>query len=211
MKSINLSGFPRESVGKKDSRTLRAEGKVPCVIYGGGEQVHFWAFGYDLKSILYTPNTYIVEINFGSKNFRTVVKESQYHPISEGILHVDFLELDSKKAVSVEVPINFDGSPVGLRVGGKFISRLRNLTVRALPNDLPDYVNVDVSDLELGKAIKVREVEAKDFIILNAPNNPICQVIVPRAAKTEEEEAAEAAEAAEEEEGEEGEEEATEE
>lgn len=188
MESINLSGFPRENVGKKDAKILRQEGKIPCVLYGGEEQLHFWSYGYDLKQILYSPKTFIIKILIAGETHDAVVQESQFHPISDGILHVDFLELHADKPVKVEIPIEMEGFAPGVRAGGRLTTRMRKLKVLALPANLPDSIKVNIDNLELGKVIRIKEIETENYNILNPAESPVCAVIVPRAARTEAEE-----------------------
>ncbi len=185
MKSINLSGSSRGNVGKSDANQLRAEGKIPCVLYGGNEQTHFWAYAYDLKSVLYTPETFKVNIDIDGKKYDAIVQEAQFHPLSEGILHVDFLQLFADKEVKLELPLEFVGSSPGVRAGGKFAARMRKLKVKGLPGKLPASIQVDINNLELGKVVRVKDIAAADYKILDAPNNPVAAVTIPRALKSQ--------------------------
>jgi large subunit ribosomal protein L25 len=183
MKSINLSGSSRGNVGKSDANQLRAEGKIPCVLYGGSEQTHFWAYAYDLKSVLYTPETYKVILDIDGTKHEAIVQEAQFHPLSEAILHVDFLQLFADKEVRLELPVEFVGSSPGVRAGGKFTARMRKLHVKGLPSKLPANIQVDINTLELGKVVRVKDIPAADYKILDAPNNPVAAVTIPRALK----------------------------
>lgn len=183
MKSITLSGYLRDSVGKTGSKELRNEGKIPCVLYGGENQVHFWAYGYDFNEILYTPNKYFVELNIDGKTYRAIVQDSQYHPISEFPLHVDFLLVQDGKEVKMELPLVFNGVAEGVKAGGKFVVRERTLKVRALPENMPDVINVEISHLNVGGLVRVKEIKTENLTILAAPNNPVCYVKAQRGMK----------------------------
>jgi large subunit ribosomal protein L25 len=184
MKSINLSGSLRENVGKSDSNQLRAEGKIPCVLYGNADsQFHFWAHAYDLKSVLFTPETYKISLNLDGKEHTCVVKEAQYHPLNGAMLHVDFLLLDPAKPVKLTLPLEFVGTSPGVRAGGKFASRMRSITVKGLPDHLPASVKVDISNMELGGVVRVKDIVVQGFALVAAPNNPVAAVTTPRAMK----------------------------
>jgi large subunit ribosomal protein L25 len=183
MKSINLSGSLRGNVGKSDAGQLRAEGKIPCVLYGHESQTHFWAFAYDLKTVLYTPETYKVHLDIDGTKYEAIVQEAQFHPLNEGILHVDFLALQADKEVKLELPLEFVGTSPGVRAGGKFAARIRKIKVKGLPKDLPASIQVDISELELGKVVRVKDIVVGKYKILDVPNNPIAAVTIPRALK----------------------------
>ncbi len=183
MKSVELSGFLRENVGSMDSRTLRYEGKVPCVMYGNGVQTHFWVYGYDLKKLTHTPETSIVKVSVNGKTHETVLQEVQYHPVNESFIHADFLVLDHNKEVKVSLPVHYVGDSIGVKAGGKLVVRFKRMKVKALPKNLPDAIKVDISQLDLAKSIRVKDVLVDGFIILDAPSNPICTVAIPREMK----------------------------
>lgn len=184
MKSINLSGSLRENVGKSDSNQLRAEGKIPCVLYGNAaSQSHFWAHAYDLKAVLFTPETYKIILNLGGAQHPCVVKEVQYHPLNGAMLHVDFMLLDPTKPVKLNLPLEFVGTSSGVRAGGKFTSRMRSITVKGMPNQLPASVKVDISNMELGGVVRVKDIVTDGFTLVAAPNNPVAAVTIPRIIK----------------------------
>jgi large subunit ribosomal protein L25 len=180
MRTISLSGSPRAGVGKKESVQLRNEGKIPCILYGKAGEVRFWAYGYDVNKILGTEETFIINVEVDGKSYQSVLQESQIHPVNNSILHADFLMLEPGKAVRVGIPLEYTGSAPGVRVGGKFTSRVRKLMISALPENLPSSIKVDISHLELGKSIRVKEIVAGNYTILASPNNPICSIVVPR-------------------------------
>ena len=181
MLTTNLSGFARQNVGKRDAKDLRNAGNIPCVMYGAGiPQIQFWANAYDLQQILYSPEVFKVIITVDGKTFNTIIQESQFHPVSDAILHVDFLILQENKAVKIALPLNFTGVSPGVKVGGKFVQRVRKLKIEALPAHIPERLDVDISTLELGKNIRVKELSYPNVKILEAPNNPVCMISIPR-------------------------------
>lgn len=183
MKSLEIVGFKRANLGKKDSKALRLESYVPCVLYGGKEQVHFSVPAILFRELLYTPEVHIVDLNVEGTMYRAIVQDAQFHPVNEMLLHVDFLELQDGKEVKMDVPVKFVGTSPGVQQGGKLVSKLRKVKVKATPENLPDYVEVDISDLALGKSIKVSKVESKGYTILTNPLSPIATVAIPRALK----------------------------
>lgn len=195
MKTIEIIGFKRANLGKKEVKKLRNEGNVPCVIYGGKEQVHFYAPMILFKDLVYTPDAHTVEVNVEGNIYKCILQDIQFHPVNEIILHVDFLELQKGKEIKMNIPIRLKGTAPGVIKGGKLYIKHRYLTVKALPENLPDYIDVDVSKLQLGKAVKVGEIKTKNFQILLDEIKSIVAVEVPRGlrgkAGEDEEEAAE--------------------
>jgi len=183
MKTIQLSGFLRESVGKTGSNELRAYDRIPCILYGGENQVSFWAHGYDFKDIIYTPEKSFVELNIEGKKYLAIVQDSQYHPISTALMHVDFLLVQEDKPVKMDLPLKFTGTALGVLAGGKFMVRERKLRVRALKKDMPDFLEVGISHLEVGGLVRVKEINVDGVTILAAPNNPVCYVKAQRGMK----------------------------
>ena len=183
MKSLEIVGFKRANLGKKEAKQLRLESYVPCVLYGGAEQVHFSAPAILFRELLYTPEVHIVDLNVEGTTYRAIVQDAQFHPVNEMLLHVDFLELQDGKEVKMDVPVQFVGTSPGVQQGGKLVTKLRKVKVKALPENLPDSVQVDISDLELGKSIKVNKVVPQNYTILTNPLAPIATVTIPRALK----------------------------
>jgi large subunit ribosomal protein L25 len=181
MQSLEIIGYKRANLGKKASNDLRLEGYAPCVLYGGKEQVHFYSPMILFKELLYTPNVYQVNLNIEGAQYKAVLQDSQFHPVNEVILHVDFLELQEDKPIRMEVPIRFTGVAPGVQKGGKLVSKLRKLAIRATPANIPDHITVDISNLDLGKSIKAGEVQSDNFTILSNPNTPLATVEIPRA------------------------------
>ena len=180
MKTIEIVGYQRANLGKKTAKGLRENGQVPCVLYGGAEQVHFSVPTILFRNLLSTPEVHQVDLNIEGKHYKAIVQDAQFHPVNEMILHVDFLELNEEKPVRMEVPVRLTGTAVGAVKGGKLIPKLRKLSLRALPKDMPDYVDVDITNLDLGKSVKVGEVKAENYTILNSPSNPIASIEIPR-------------------------------
>ena len=191
MKTVEVIGYKRANLGKKESKQLREEGNVPCVLYGGEEQVHFYSPMILFREIVYTADAHMVNLNVEGKVYRCILQDIQFHPVSEVILHADFLELHEGKLVKMEIPIHLIGKSPGVDKGGTLMHKRRNVRIQALPKNMPDYIEVDISALDFNKAVKVAEIEEKDFKILDAPQLSIAVVEVPRAlkGKAEEEEA----------------------
>ena len=193
MKSIAISGSARQNVGKRDAKELRYEGKVPAVLYGGETQTHLSVSAADLKQVLYTPEVVFVELNIDGKKVRAIVQEAQFHPLTDLVTHVDFLELFDDKEVSMNIPIKLTGTSPGVKMGGKLVQKLRKLRVKALPNNMPQEIEVPMESLEVGKSYRVRQVELADAKVLNNSDDTIVSVIMSRALRQAEQEAAKAA------------------
>jgi large subunit ribosomal protein L25 len=200
MKSITIKGSKRESVGKVATKALRNADKVPCVLYGGENPLHFSANELDFSKLVYTPNahTVVLDIN-GDQKINAILQDIQFHPVSDKILHVDFFQLSDDKEVNMEIPVVIEGSAPGVMLeGGALVVSKRKLKVRALPKDLPDLINVDISSLKLGDKISIVDLESENFIILHPNNTVVCKVRTSRASMSIEEEEALEGEATEE-------------
>ncbi len=183
MKTIAISGSPRADVGKRDAKELRYQGHVPCVLYGGKNQFHFSASASDLKGILYTPEALFVEIDLNGKKTRAIVQEAQFHPVTDQILHVDFLELFKNKLVSIQIPVLLTGASPGVKIGGKLVQKFRKLKVRGFPDDFTDSIEISIDKLELGKSVRVEEISLKKLEILNSKADTIVTIATSRATK----------------------------
>jgi large subunit ribosomal protein L25 len=181
MKTIEIIGFKRANLGKKESKRLRAEGNVPCVVYGAEEQVHFYVPMILFRPLVYTPEAHMVDLNIEGVYKRCILQDIQFHPVNEIILHADFLELQEKKPVKMEIPIHLVGNAIGVAKGGTLMFKRRALKLKALPKDMPEHIEVNVSKLDFGKAIKVGNVTPKNFEILDNPAVSIAVIEVPRA------------------------------
>lgn len=195
MKSITIKGSERESVGKVATKAIRNAGAVPCVLYGGDQPVHFSAEEKAFKTLVYTPNAHTVAIELGKKTYNAVLQDVQVHPVSDKILHIDFFELDEKKEITMEVPVKIVGTSPGVLLGGDLRLNLRRLKVRALPKNLPDFVEANISELQMGNKLYVTKVETKNFKLIHPDNTVIAQVKISRAAMKAAQEAAKAAKA----------------
>lgn len=183
MKSISIKGTKREVVGKKDAKKLRVEGLVPGVIYGGEEPIHFYAPEKEFKPLIYTPNVYLVDLDIDGTVYQSIIQDKQFHPVEEQLLHVDFLRTSDDKMVKVEIPVKTEGFAKGIRKGGKLKLNLRTLKVKALVKDLPDTININVDDLDLGQSIKVGSLQRENLEFLNAKAVPVVTIMITRAAR----------------------------
>jgi len=196
MKTVQLSGSPRANVGKTDAVALRAAGKVPCVIYGAGEQIHFSADIRHFKNIIFTPETNLVEIDVNGKKYTTVLQEAQYHKINDNLIHADFLQVTENKPVSVKLPVKTIGQAEGVKAGGKLNLKLRKLKVKGLVSKLPEYIELNVEKLSIGKAISAGDITIDGITLLHPKNISVVSVDTTRAAAVEETAATPAAGAA---------------
>ena len=184
MRRVEIIGYKRANLGKTESKRLRAEGHVPCVLYGGEKQVHFYAPALQFREVLYTPKACFVDLNIEGETFQAVAQDSQYHPVSETLLHVDFLELFKGKYIKMEIPVELIGTAPGVKSGGSLVLKRPKLGVLALPKDMPETIHLDISSLKLGESIKVASVETENYEILNSKLVTIASVVVPRALKS---------------------------
>ena len=196
MKSITIKGSERESVGKVATKALRNAGLVPCVLYGGNQAVHFSAEVMAFRNLVYTPNAHTVEIELGNgKSFQAVLQDIQVHPVSDKILHIDFFQLFDDKEITMEVPVKVVGKSKGVMAGGDLRLNTRKLKVKALPKNLPDFIEADITPLDMGNKLYVTKVASPDYKIMQPDNTVICQVKISRAAMKAAQEAAKAAKA----------------
>jgi large subunit ribosomal protein L25 len=190
MKSIAISGSPRENVGKRDAKELRYDGKVPAVLYGGPTQTHFAVSAADLKPVVYTPDVHFIDIEVAGVKSQAVIQDIQFHPLTEKIIHVDFLALDPNKPIAIEIPVKLTGTSPGVKMGGKLVQKLRKLRVKGLPKDHLDNVEVSIEGLEVGKSVRVGEIKLPNLVITNAAEDTIVSVTTSRALRQAEQEAA---------------------
>jgi large subunit ribosomal protein L25 len=192
MKSITIKGQERESVGKKATKALRDAGMIPCVIYGGSQPVHFAAEEKAFKSLVYTPNAHTVVVDLSGKSFNAILQDIQFHPVSDRINHIDFFQLNDAKEIIMEVPVKVVGTSPGVLLGGDLRLNQRRLKVKALPKNLPDYVEANISELQMGNKLYVTKLEAKNFKLMHPDNTVVAQVKISRAAMKAAQEAAKA-------------------
>ena len=196
MKTVSLSGSPRENVGKKDAAHLRAEGRVPAVVYGGDEQIHFSLDIIEFSKYVYTPDVFKFELEIGGKQVEATLKDLQFDPVSDRIIHADFLQLIEGKPIKMELPVRITGSAIGVRNGGRLAVLFRRIKIAGLPKDFPDYAELDITKLRIGHALRVKDITIPGVTILHNPDSVVVAVKRARGAMEDEEE---------DEEGEEGE------
>ena len=182
MKTIEIKGSVRSDLGKKATRELRKNGQVPCVVYGGESVTHFTAPVEAFRGLIYTPNIYIVDLIIDGKACKAVLKDVQYNCVSDAIEHIDFLEVNDKKPVSISIPVKLNGLAEGVRQGGKLVLKIRKIRVKGLIAKLPDLLEIDVTNLGLGKAIKIQDLSFDGLEILDAKNIVVATVKMTRAA-----------------------------
>jgi large subunit ribosomal protein L25 len=189
MKSFAISGSPRENVGKRDAKELRYQGLIPAVLYGGKTQTHFAVSAAELKPVIYTPVVHFIDITVGNVKSTAIIQDIQFHPLTEQILHVDFLELDEKKPIAIEIPIKLTGTSPGVKMGGKLVQKLRKLRIKALPKDHLDTIDVSIEGLDVGKSVRVGDLKFDKLTITNAKEDTIVSVTTSRALRQAEQEA----------------------
>lgn len=189
MKSIAISGSPRENVGKRDAKELRYQSLVPAVLYGGATQTHFSVSAADLKPVIYTPDVHFIDIEVAGTKAQAIIQDIQFHPLTEEILHVDFLQLNDKKPVAIEIPIRLTGTSPGVKMGGKLVQKLRKLRVKGLPKDHVDTIDVSIEGLEVGKSVRVSDIKVANLTITNAAEDTIVSVTTSRALRQAEQDA----------------------
>lgn len=182
MKTILLKGEMRSEVGTRTAKVLRNEGKVPCVLYSEGkEATHFAIYQADFKNLVYTPNVYKVRLDLDGKNHDAILQDIQFHPVSDAIIHADFMAVDASKKVVMDIPIRVVGNSPGVRAGGKLVTKINRLRVRGLIADMPDFIDVTIDTLEIGQSAKVRQISVDNLEILDAKENAIVTVKTTRA------------------------------
>lgn len=197
MKSISIKGSKRESVGKKATKALRNAGQVPCVIYGGDQPLHFSAPELAFKKLVYTPDAHTVEIELEGTKVRAILQDIQFHPVTDRIIHIDFYQIFDDKEVTMTIPVRFIGSSAGVRNGGVLRKNNRKLRIKALPDNLPDFIEADITDLKIGNKLYVTAFENEDYKFMHPDNTVVCQVRTSRVAIVDEEDEEEGEEAAE--------------
>jgi large subunit ribosomal protein L25 len=197
MKTIEISGSFRKELGKKSSRELRKANNVPCVIYGGKENIHFYTHENNFKNIVYTPDAHLVNLNLEGKTYTLVLKEIQFHPVNDKIIHADFTEVAINKPVIIGIPIKVSGDSVGIKAGGKLRIRRRSLLVKGFANDIPEFLPIDITEVKIHQSIKVGDLSFDKIELLDPKRSMVLAVATSRVAqKTPEELEAETAAAA---------------
>ena len=189
MKQISINGTARTELGKKAAKAIRNSGNVPCVLYGEKkdangqpEAIHFTVSEKEINKLIYTPHIYLVDINIDGEDHKGILKEVQFHPVKDNVLHVDFLEVNAEKHIVMGVPIAPQGLAEGVRAGGRLITMVRKLNVKALYSAIPEKLNIDVTALQLGKSIKVGDLHFENLELVTPKEVIVCTVKMTRAA-----------------------------
>jgi large subunit ribosomal protein L25 len=185
MKTIALEGQERKNMSKSAVKALRKEGSVPAVLYGGDKVIHFSVSAKEVRPLIFTGDFKVAELNIDGNVYRCILKEKQFHPVSDDLQHLDFLQLSDGATVKVEVPIRFTGAAPGVKVGGKLQQNMRNVKIKTTPEHLIDEMFADVSHLELGQSIRVRDIQEVEGVeIMNSMSIPIATIEIPRALRS---------------------------
>ncbi len=182
MKSITINGSQRESVGKKATKALRNAGQVPCVLYGGDKPVHFTAEELAFSKLVYTPNAHTVVIALeGGETYNAILQDIQFHPVTDKIQHVDFYQTFDDKEITMTIPVNFVGNSRGVKNGGVLRKNKRSLRIKALPGNLPDFIEADITPLKIGGKLYITTLENDAYKFMHPDNTVVCQVRRSRA------------------------------
>lgn len=185
MEAVAINGTVRTDMGKKGTKAVRREGRIPAVIYGGDTNIHFSTILNDVRPIVYTPDFKIAEVAVDGQTYRCILKDVQYHPVTEEIVHMDFLRLLDGVPVNVEIPVRFRGTSPGVKEGGKLMQSVRRIKIKTTPEHLIDELFLDISGLGLGQAVRVRDIEVGDNIeVMSAGGTPVGLVEIPRALRS---------------------------
>lgn len=176
MKHIEIKAKYRNDLGKSFTKKLRKEEQVPCVIYGGKKNVNFYTHENQFLNLVFTPNVYLVDLDIEGDKYFCYLKEVQFHPVTDKVIHVDFIEIQEDKPIKISLPINLIGQSIGVKSGGKLIKNMRKLKVKGLVKDLPDKVDIDISDLDIGQSIQVKSIEFENLEFLDVASNMIAIV-----------------------------------
>ena len=183
MKTIEIKGSLRTELGKKGSKQIRQSGGVPCVIYGKEENIHFFAPELEFKNLVYTHEAYLVDLNIDGKIYKTVLQDTQFHPVSDKMLHADFIMIFDDKPVTISVPISIHGDSVGVIAGGKLSIKKRNLKIKGLPKNLPEFISVDITNLQINDSIKVGDLSVDNIEFLDIKKAIVVTVATSRGAQ----------------------------
>ena len=186
MKTITIEGQLRTETGKKATRQLRSEEKVPGVIYGGASEINFVAPAKAFKALVYTPEFQLAEVKIDGKSYRCILKDLQFDKVTDLLTHVDLLELVDDKKVIATLPLHLTGAPVGVKEGGKLVTKIKSLKVKTLPKYLKSSIELDITNLNLNENVRVEDVKADNMEILNSPRIPIASIVMTRQLKQEE-------------------------
>lgn len=191
MKTIEIKGTERKEVGKKSTRELRKADRVPCVLYGGEKVIHFSAEVNEFRNLVYTPNVYIVGLDIEGQKINAIVQSIDFHPVTDAILHIDFLQVFEDKKIGIAIPVKLTGLAKGVQEGGKLMLKQRKLNVRGFAKDFPDALEIDVTEMTLGKSKKVSELSFDNLELLDPKNSVVAAVRLTRSAMAAQSEAGE--------------------
>ncbi len=195
MKTIEIKAFPREHFGKKSTNSLRAEDNVPCVMYMEKENLHFYAHENTFRGLVYTPDVFLVNLEVAGKSYKAVMKDIQFHPVTDRLQHIDFMQVSEDKPVTIEIPLKITGESAGVKAGGKLRVKRRTLKVKGLTKHIPDHLTIDITGIGIGQSIKIGDLKYENLDIIDNKRAMIVAVEVSRVSLKEEEAAAPGAEA----------------
>lgn len=185
MKTVEIKAEKKDTAGKTAAKSIRKEGKVPCVMYAGVTATSFSANPMELRDVIFTPDFKLVHVNLDGKIVKCILKDVQYHPVTDQVMHVDFLELTEGHTIKVEVPVRFSGASQGVKEGGKLQQTLRRVKIKTTPDKLVDEIVMDIAHLKLGQSVRVRDIKPIDGVeVLNSSGIPIATIEIPRALRS---------------------------
>ena len=189
MKTIEIKTISRSNFGKKETKSLRAEDNVPCVMYGGKENLHFYAHENEFRSMIYTPDVHLISLQIDGKSYNAILKDLQFHPVSDKLLHIDFIQVSDDKPVLIDIPIKLSGVSPGVKAGGRLKINRRSLRVKGLTRDFPEHLDIDISNLEIGQSLKIGDLSYDNLLIMENKKSMIVAVATSRVVQKEETEA----------------------
>ncbi len=184
MKIVSMSGSLRENVGKKDAKALRKEDKVPCVLYGKGEQIIFAVDQKEFKPLIFSPDASYVDLKINGETRRAMLKDINYHPVTENVMHADFYQLSNDKSIVMSIPVYLTGTSEGVMKGGKVVLKIKRLKVKALPGNMPEKIVLDITKLDILQGIKVQEIATDNYELLDVKSSVVVYIKSTRAAAT---------------------------
>ena len=180
MKTLTLAGSPRKSTGRSNAHSIRKEGKVPCILYGGKDILHFEAVEKDFKPLVYTPDVHMIKLDVGGKQTDAILQDIQFHPITDRIIHVDFLEVVGDKPVVMDIPLKLNGTAVGVKEGGKLLKKLTRIRVKAPISKIPGTIDLNIEPLKIGDYIRIRDLKYEGVTFLHEQSVTVVAVKVTR-------------------------------
>ena len=180
MKTFEIKGQKRAEITKQEVKALRLNEMVPCVLYGGEDQIHFSVPAFDFRGLIYTPEVHLVNIAVEGKEYTATLQDIQFHPVTDAINHIDFLLVQPNKPITMSIPVKMTGVSEGVKQGGKLVAKVRRLKVQGMPNEMPDFISVDISNMKIGSSVRVRDINVKGITFLDSPANVIVSVNMTR-------------------------------